>query len=639
MPETIEQQTSILQNIAAARLASKDWHDVIETYRALYLFEQYKKQRKRKQNEVAYEDPTYANTVDLAVGILLGNRMDFRAFGWSPDAQEQKLSSKIEKYLNGVVAVACRREEYDVEYENIQQFVRDGASVLYTVWDPKIAASAEGVVQIADEEAGAREHPALLESPLRVQVVDPLKVNLLPGGPRRWHVITRDEEMDVLTAEQKFNVKIQKYSDRSNADKTSLKCIVTDYWELIEILGSNKVPVMDEAGEPIYMDDGEPLTRTVYEWRRYQPWSDGRKTYCGVLNAVLIDSEFIKGPDVMNGYEDLPYTVGFFKPVSRTATKDWGHGIIHPLRSSVELLSRAINRRAFQIDVFSDLPLMAIQPPGQNIQIDPGIARIVKMNNGGDLKFPTWPGNAPDFEEHINFLRGRVQQSGFADALMMQGASSGYALSQVGDENRIRLAQPVRHLCLQWSSWAEKVLRLTKTFIGDNVVRVYGRTRGHFFADYVSGDGMDQVMVDCLIRPEWPSEISRNHAFFVQTKGEVSRATRMERYLHIEQPDDEEDRLLAEQLAQDPAMRQYAIMRQLVARAANGDEAAALMLERLKSEAMPAEGGPSGPKPPQFSGVQSAEGMPTPQEAGGMPPGMGESEKLNTMINQAPGTV
>ena len=638
----ILERAAILQNITEANIASRDWHNQIQQYRDLYAFQQYKQTRKKKRAEIAYEDPTYTNTVDLAVGILLGNRMDWRAYGWNPDAQEQKASSNIEKYLNGVWMVSSRREDYDLEYWNTFQFVRDGASAIYTVWDPKIAARAEGAVEVPDEEGGVKEVPALLESPLRVQVIDPMNLNLLPGGPHRWLVAVREEDMPISAIESRFGVIVNQYRGQSPAQKAAIKGKLMDYWEVIEITDAQKVGIPNEAGEIEYDEDGNlKNSKMQYEWRRFTPWLRGDKVpRIGLLNAILVDQQFIIDPRVMDGYEDLPYTVGFYKPVSRTESKDWGHGILHPMKTTVELLSRAINRRAFQLDTFADLPLLAIAGPGQNIQIDPGISRIIKMQQGSDVRFPQWPGNPPDLEEHIGYLRSKVQQSGFADVMMGSGNSqvSGYALSQLGDQNRIRLEQPVRHLSLQLESWAEKVLRLTKNFAGDNVIRVYGRTRGRAFADYISGEGVDEYMVECKITPEFPNEVARNHAFFVQTKGEVDRSYRLEHYLHIEQPDDVAERLLQEELEQDPTMKQYAIIRQLERRAANGDKAAGIMLELVKQQAMKNQGGrPTEPNaPPQMADVQSATGEPTPQEQGAEPAGQSDGDKLNTMINQAP---
>ena len=568
--------------------------------------------------------------------------MDWRAHGWTPDAQEQKASSNIEKFLNGVLTVASRREEYDLEYWNVFQFARDGSSVIYCVWDPKIAARVEGEVEVPDEqsEEGTTKVPALLESPLRVQVVDPLMVSFLPGGPRRWQVAVRDEKLSVKTIEDRYNVKLKMYRDRTPADKTSIEVTLSDYWELVEVTDKYETPVVGEDGNPQKDETGEPVMETKYNWRRFQSWAAGPPARIGVINAILVENEFVREVQFMWGYEDLPYTPGFFKPTSRSDSSGWGHGIIEPLKTSVDLLSRAINRRTFQLDVYSELPLVAVAGPGQNIQIDPGLARIVKLQQGSDIRFPQWPGNPPDFEEHIGYLRSKVQQSGFSDA-MMGGSKepSGYALSLMGDQNRIRLEQPVRHLELQWEAVAEKILRLTKNFAGDNIIRVYGRTRGRTFADYVSGEGIDQYMVECLIKPEFPNEAARNHAFFVQTKGELPLSYRMEHYLHIEQPDDMEERKLEERLLQDPVMQQYAMIRQLKRRAANGDEAAAIMLEQVKQSAMKDQGGrPTEPNaPPQFEGMPSSTGELPPQEQGGTPPGQSAGEGLNKMINASPG--
>ncbi len=640
LPDALAAQRDVLINIEYAKTASRDWHEQMGEYRALYAFEQYSRSQKKRRGEIAYEDPTYTNVVDLAVGILLANPIDFRAYGWNPDASEQKASSNIEKYLNGVLTVASRREDYDIEYETMLQFVRDGASVLYTVWDPNIAASVEGEVEIPDEQAGSRKVKALLASPARVQVIDPMGMFFLPGGPRRWKAALRTEKLPVSQVESAFGITVNAYKDRTASDKATTQCTLQDYWEIVEYVGKKEVPVNKEDGSPLTLPGGTPVTKTEYEWRKLGTYGAARGMKVGVINAILVDNQFITDPHLMQGYEDLPYTVGFFKPVSRTASKDWGHSIVHPMRSTVELLSRAINRRAYQLDVYADLPLALIGQPGRTIQMDPGLVRTVKLQQGEDMKFPTWPGNPPDFEEHIGYLRSKVQQSGFSDVMLGAGnsAASGYAMAQLGDMNSIRLEQPARNLSLMYATWAEKLLRITKNFAGENLIRVYGRMRGRAFADYVTGIGIDEFMVEYRLQAENPGEASRNHAFFIQTKGELSKATRMEKYLHIEQPDDEEDRLLEEQLLQDPLARQYAVVRLLQARAANGDKAAELMLQMQQQQLMKNQGGrPAEPNaPPQMTGVASATGDLTPQESGGQPAGQSASDQLTTMINQTP---
>ena len=616
MPEdfiSLKDRDDILASIKMAKVASQGWHDRIETYRKLYAFEQY---QDKQGNAIAYQDPSYTNSVDLAVGILLANRMDWQVKGWTPDEHEEKVTSNIEKYLNGILTSAARREDYDVEYQTTFHFSRDGAAAIYSVWDPKVAEYVTSTVTVPDEESGEREVPAFMEPPLRVQIVDPMTVHLLPGGPRRWLVAARITEMSVTDVEKRYGVIVPQASTLDSKQKSAKKGELIDYWELVEINDLN-------------------------EWKKINPNKEAPVYRCAVRNALIFDKFFIRDPRVMEGYDDLPITVGFFKPVSRTESKDWGHSIMHPMISSVEALSRVVNRRAYQIDVYTDLPLVTKTRNPRRIQVDPGLARSVNLDLNEDIGFPTWPGNSPDVDSQINYFRSKIQQSGFSDVMMASGPNqiSGYALSQLGDQNRIRLEQPVRHLKLMWASWAEKALRMTAKFAAGHVVRVYGSTRGQSFADYVQGDGVDQYMVNVIIKPQFPNEEARNHAFASQMRGILSERTIMERYLHIEQADEERERRLQEELLQNPVLKTYAIRRHLRRRAASGDKDAEAVLQQMDMQAMPT-GQPGRPEEPtnptQMSNMPSATGALTPQEGGGAAPGQSEVEQLQAAITAAP---
>jgi len=216
--------------------------------------------------------------------------------------------------------------------------------------------------------------------------------------------------------------------------------------------------------------------------------------------------------------------------------------------------------------------------------------------------------------------------------------SSGFALSLLGDQNRIRLEQPVSHLELLWSSWAKDILDLTKSFANDAVVRVYGRMRGSDFAEQVMGQEVADYLVKAAVRPEFPNEKTRYHAMAVQVKGILSDYTIMERYLNVKQPEEEEERKLIQMAKLHPAMQQYGLIVALKGMAAEGDEAAAMTLEQLQQGQIPGMGGrpPQGTQPGNALGTQSATGEATPQAGGAMPEGMSAEDQLNQMATAAP---
>jgi len=590
-----------------AKTYSQDWHELIKRYRRWYEFDHYKK--KALPYEERYSDPTPTNVVDLATGILLANGVEFRAQGWEPTIQEEEDSSRVEKFLQGSIYVNNEREELDLIYEAVLHLVRDGATVIYSVWDPQIAKSA-----LVTNET---EQPIYMELPLRLQVVDPLQIFLLPGGPKRWGHIFRVWDMTVYDVEKTWGKRIKSYDHSSLRDKMSEKVKVKDYWRIMQ--------------------------KTV----------EGREIVV-VENCLIAADEVLRPLREMEGYDDLPYTLGFFKPVERDNPRGW-HGVLQPLESTIEHLETAFNRRARQILVYSALPIVSKSIPHRKVNLDPALGNIVSLGLEEDLVFPTWPGNAPDVEQHIGFLRARLQQAGFTDVMFGEGPSqvSGYALSQLGDQNRIRLAQPTAHLEMMWSSWARKALRLTSHFTqGIAGVRVYGNMKGQDFAEQLATNDLPNYMVKASVKPEFPNEKTRNHAMASQVRDLLSERTLMENYLDIEQPDDERERRQEDLALKHPLYQQFEVVQRLIRIAQSGDPvmapAAAMVVQQMQAgmQAGPQGGGTGagmagrpdgGPQPQNRLGTASATGELTPQEGGAPPPGQSFGDILEQMAGAAPG--
>ncbi len=358
-----------------------------------------------------------------------------------------------------------------------------------------------------------------------------------------------------------------------------------------------------------------------------------------VRNTIIFENQEIKPPTIMDGYDELPYKVQFFKPTG-DKSEDWA-SIISPLESSVSLLERSFNRRAHQIDVYTSLPIVTKTQPGRKVIFDPGLYNHVQITPDEAIEFPTWPGNAPDVMNHMDFLRSRIQQSGFSDVMFGSGNNqvAGYALSQLGDQNRIRLEQPVEHLQLLLTAWAKSVLKLLTQFAPETLICVYGYNRGKTYIDYVDVDTLSGYQVMAEIRPQFPNEESRKVAMATQVKGTLSDYTIMEKFLDIEQPEDEEERRLIEMTSRHPAFIEYAVMGELKERADEGDEVAALTLQRLQSQIQQQQGqAPTdeSPNPEQLTGLQSPTGQPVPQAEGGEPYGQSPLEQQENLAGESP---
>lgn len=604
-----EEIKDILQRIERAKRHVLDWKTNIARWRRLYDMDHYA--IKAKAGEIQYSDPTYLNTVDLAVGIMLANRLRWHAFGFEPSHQEQKETSQIEKLLDGTLMINDEREEANQLYQLYLHFVRDGGAAVYSVFDPEIAAQSKFTKEIPDEETGSRMIWAFREIPLRVQIIDPESLIALPGGPKRWLMIGRTEKRSVLDIETIYGMRLPRFVSYSDEQKAVTLGEFIDAWDYVV----RDTPIKNKAGEEVYnevLGKVESAPKLV------------------IRNTVLFEGQPLIGPRIMDGYKDLPYTIQFFKPTDKDPAH-W-HSIIKPLESSVALLERTFNRRAHQIDVFTSLPIVSKTQPGRAVKIDPGLYNHVNITPDESIEFPAWQGNPPDIRDHIEFLRSRIQQSGFSDVMFGSGASqvAGYALSQLGDQNRIRLEQPVSHLELLLTHWAKKALSLLSEFAQGTEICVYGQHKGKDYLEYVQVDDLSKYAVRAEIRPQFPNEETRKTAMATQVKGTLSDYTIMERYLGIEQPDDEEDRKMIEAASRHPVMTQYLMMKELSEMAAAGDEAAAMTIQQMQAGMIPGaqQGRPKEPRnPEQLTGTQSPTGEPVPQ-ALGESPARSESEAL-----------
>ena len=604
----------ILDDYAEAKNSCKPWHDNVKKWRKWYDFDHYAGRGEAKPGEERYEDPTPTNLVDTAVGIILANDLEWKAMGFTPDVMEGEVTGKIEKYIAGVIEINSEREELDIPYEAVFNLVRDGSAILYAPWDDVLAKDLQFETQVPDVEQGAKPASGFMEPPIRTQVIDSLKTFWVMGGPRRWGQVFRVETMTVADVEAEYGVELKDYIHYEDREKRKLKGELIDCWKWAQ----KDIPKEQGMMEKMLGRPPEMETRWI------------------VQRALLFEKQFVwELQDTP--YDDLPYSIGFYKSVDKDKPQGWTHSIIRPIESTLEMMENAINRRQRQITLLSSLPLVTRAMAGRVIEIDPALGGHIPLLPDEDISFPKWPGNPPDVDQQIQYFRTRLQQAGFSEQDLTGGAASGYALSQIGDANKIKLEQPVRALNLLWSSWARKMLRLTEKFGTGSVVRVYGSLKGKDFADQIITDDFSKYLIRAKLKPKYPGDDVRNAAMGTQARGMLSDWTIMERFWDIDQPDDENKRILRQMAERHPSVIEYHIRENLMQKAKNGDEAAIMTLMSMQGGQ---PGNPNQPKAPpnamQQTGTQSATGAPTPQAEGAQPPGQDIDSAMNQMVGATP---
>lgn len=598
----LKQKRDILQNISRANTFTDKWHKNIKRWRRRYDFDHY--ETEPLPNEQRYTDPTFTNTVDLAVGIMQSNEWIWRSRGLRPDSVEEKGTSLIEKAIAGFIDINSDRYQYDHKYETNLNFVRDGGAVLLGVWDKFIHENGYEEKDIIGANGELVEGAKVYyDLPLRIEVIDPLQVSLLPGGAKRWLCVARTEEMSIYDAQELYQVDLALAKGMSIQQQMETMGEFVDYWSLAYELRPDKAT--DYEG---IEDESELENISV-------------RKHLAVSNAMLFNQEYIRPLRIMDGYDDLPYTVSFYNPASRTNSNSW-HSILSPLENPVKELEDTTNMRKRMMLLYSGLPLVARTRSGKSVSIDKSLGKVINLKEGDDIGFPEWRGTPPDMDRHLDFTRSRIQQSGFSDVMYGAGGveSSGYGISLMTDQNRIRLEPPITHLENLWTWAARKWVKLVTQFIPDAYMELYGHIRGSDFAETIKGADLDRYTVRCEIKPEFPNEKVRNHAMATQAKGVgVPERILMEEYLDIQQPDDARLMRIQELIETNPITVQYTIMQELARRAESGDQIAAQVLMLMQQEMMKQMQGrpPEPPNPEQPMGIQSPTGqpeeMPTPE--------------------------
>ncbi len=603
----------VLRNIQTAEELSKGWHDQIKHWRELYDGKHYSS--RAKTGEIQYVDPTYTNTVDLTVGLFLKNRMSWQAKGFNPSFSENTNTDDLEKFLSAVIDINSARREYSILYEIYTHFVRDGSAALYTVWDSTIEKSSERDTVLLQGETVETE--ALLDLPIHVEAVDPLSLFVLPGGSGRWLAQVREVEMSLYDVYMRYGKIPEAYNSLTLSEMVTTNITLKDYWDAVY-----DIPL------PVAKSDQEIDTIPA-------------RKITQIRNATLVNDKFLIPLRIMDGYKNLPYDIGFYKPISRTDPKGWLSAIA-PLEESVMLLERGVNRRQRLIDVYASLPIVAETQAGRSVKLGAGLGEVINITPGERVYFPQWQGMPPDVDKQLQFISSRVQQTGYSEVMYGGGTDteSGWALSQLADQGRIRLEQPITHLKLMFTIWAEKVLDLVRSFGEDKVVYIYGRTKRNSFADYLSLGEILGYKVECEMDPLFASEQTRKHAMATQVRGILPDKTIIEKYFDIQQAGDEIEQREIEQTMNHPAMTQYTIFVHLQQLAAEGDLAAQMAFETMKQQLLPSLMGENNQMKPAgaagLTGTQSQTGETPVQAVSNVRPGASTADAVTDMSRAAP---
>jgi hypothetical protein len=539
------------------------------------------------------------NIVDLGVGILSSNPMKIRAYRVVDETQDsQKEAQNVIKFLRGLLYINDERQGSDIEVQAIFNALLDGQVVVYQTWN----SDAEPT-----QTPGEMGTPGLTfsELPLDLTILDIKNVFPVTGGRRGNKQVIYSCRRLISDIEDEWGVDLG-YSNE-NRERTEVDYI--DYWGFE------------------FANDSEPDTSQ-------SPQDEPKVKKLGqevVVNAVIADNKWIRQPEIMEGYDDLPFTFGCGRLTTSVEPEETGLSLLYPTANAILDYEVQLIQHRRLVMLYAALPPFIRTNPGREKPIfDAILGNVTHLETGEEFGFPTWPGTPPDVRMELTNAENSIQEGSFPSVAYGEGANatSGYAISQLTDSGRIRLNQFQKNLERFWSMVFRKALSLTAQFASNVNLQVYGRLHDKPFALPIRGSQMQGFRVDVKIAAKFPQDESRKVAAAMQLKQSRLLPTRtlQENYLDVDDPEQEEERQLEEDAMQDQTLRQTAI------REAMGEFDPSLVQSvtqgappspQQNSPGMPPQGQPSmAPQTQQQNaGAQMQAGMPmtVPQGPPGMP--------------------
>jgi len=472
------------------------------------------------------------NVIDLATGILTSNPMSIRAYRIHDDKQDEADSTATEKLLKAVVYMNDERHETDIVNEvTFDQLL--GGACIRAVWD---------------DDAEYNEGTSELGTPSRSYDELPIEMDLIPlsniwyqeGGDRgRFKWVIYHDTRTVEDIEDEWDIELQDYKNQTEKDKIEIEYY--DYWGWVQV-EETEVPDFIHVQIPEEVVPGLPKKRS---WK--------------IQNAILAGNEWVVEPKIVEGYDDIPFTVFPGRLTTSTKPEEHSLSILHPTEDAIKDLAKQLTHYRRIIEIFNAMPMIVEHPVGQEPpEIDLVYGKAVPVVEGTKIYFPQWPGTPPDVKNFMQATEELIQEGSFPQVSYGQAASSssGYAVSLLSESGRTRLYQFQRSQERGWQTVFRKILHLVETFGRGVEIPVYGREGADPYMFSTTGDKVAGFRVDVQIKPRFPQDESRDVAMATQIKAQklLSTNTIQQRYLNVDHPDDERERQLVEMALENPEL-------------------------------------------------------------------------------------
>jgi hypothetical protein len=549
----------------------------------LYFLDHWAGEQGKEEPEQKVTLPTHTNTVDMAHALLVTQSRRFHVIPVNKTAAEQAMTTEMEKWLMGVFHVNQVRGKQDAVGLAVWNALCKKLGWVRCRWD---TAFAEEVPLSPDEESP----PMALPTPAEQMVPPEMQAAIAPPTPSP---LMRCKDLPIVLESVAPENVFARFGGPHGiqylfyAAKRTIEDIVAE-------VGIGAIPRGPYLGL-----DWEQRAETKVDFLEYWGWNDkGELEMATMIGEATTDGSesFLKNRElhVADGYRDIPYVPFFCYRTADDRPHFMCRGLLDSTQDLVHMQEKLLTAQLHAVKMFAVMPLVANEGTGAPIEVDSTLGTVVHLGAGQSLGFPTWPGMPPDVMRLLTVAEDKVQESGFPSVSYGRGGAntSGYAVGQYQEGARTRLDLPRSNAELAITQLCQLMVGLAETFSPDAVIPVWGLHQNKSFYTQLTGKQMKGHVIEVAISSELPSDKLKNAMLGGQLKaqGILSDRTIQEKYMGIENPEDEAEQILQEQATRHPLARLIAMARVL---GADQDPAAQLVhAEIVKMIGQMAGGGP-----------------------------------------------
>jgi len=548
------------------------------------------------------------NAVDIATAILSGYPPQYRVT--IPGSTDDVLPSRAEKFLLGVWRANSRRCNADLFRRICFRCILDGAVVVRVTWDVNAPEPQMRTIEAPDGDAWVVATYPDGRIPLRLDVLHWDRVYPI-GAP----VEDTPFSEIVYAAMRPYSAVYREWSDVEGATMPPAPTRPTRE-------RGPSVPAMER--EALYL-----------EWWGYDDNGD-------VHYMVVYDGQEVL-PRRAIGYPCIPFVIGAFKEVDHDTSSLAYLPFVYPILWSVER-EEYMRSRVFRIvDMLANLP--PVHRGATPLSITGTWGEIINLTDERErIEFPQWPGNPPDVWRVLEDIDVQESQGTFSSAMYGQVSSriSGYGLSQLIGADTLRMDTPRSNFELLYGNVGEMLFRLLRAFSYHQHIATTVQVRGRTLESMLAGRETEGMVVDAYLKQRQASDEQRLAIIGAQLaslpKPPVSMDYILEHYFGIAQPEDEKQRVMADEIMRDPLVRLIAMANVLQEQ---GSPYAPVVLERIMSMVQQkiggeASGGGRAPEPEELGQVgmgmpQAVMGNPVEEQGMGLPFNMREGGPIDEM--------